>query len=155
MEENTLSQFETSSLEKSEKKNYFWIGIFIAAVLGIISGWGAFSFWERKGEVERKETGETTIAEVSGEKVKVGQTYGRKDDVFKDTAVGIIAINDDGGEGTHKLIREGGESQTAYLTSSVLDLDAFVGHKVQVWGQTFSSERVGWLMDVGRVKVLE
>ncbi len=59
------------------------------------------------------------------------------------------------GEGTHKLIREGGESQTAYLTSSIIDLDPLVGKKVQVWGETFKGQKAGWLMDVGRVKVLE
>ena len=58
------------------------------------------------------------------------------------------------GEGTHKLIRPGGDSQTVYLTSSVLDLNQFVGKKVKVWGQTFSAKKAGWLMDVGRVEVL-
>ena len=53
------------------------------------------------------------------------------------------------------LLREGGESQTAYLTSSVLDLDMFIGRKVQVWGQTFDSTNVAWLMDIGKIKVLE
>jgi len=59
------------------------------------------------------------------------------------------------GEGSHKLTREGGESQTLYLTSTVVDLEQFVGRKVQVWGETFAAQKAGWLMDVGRVKVLE
>ncbi len=74
---------------------------------------------------------------------------------FKDTAAGVIEKGGIDGEGTHKLIREGGPSQTAYLTSSVIDLDEFVGKKVQVWGETFSGQKAGWLMDVGRVKVIE
>lgn len=74
---------------------------------------------------------------------------------FKDTAVGVLEAGGLDGEGTHKLLREGGPSQTAHLTSSVVDLNPFVGKKVQVWGETFKGQKAGWLMDVGRVKVLE
>ena len=78
---------------------------------------------------------------------------------FRDKAEGVIEKNDtsDGenfASGTHKLIR-GDESQTAYLTSSVLDLNEFEGKKVTVYGETFSSSQVGWLMDVGRVEVAQ
>ena len=59
------------------------------------------------------------------------------------------------GEGTHKLIRDGGPSQTVYLISSVIDMSEFVGKKVQVWGETIDAQKAGWLMDVGRVKILE
>lgn len=75
--------------------------------------------------------------------------------IFKDTAEGILEAGGLDGEGTHKLLREGGPSQTAYLTSSVVDLNQFVGKKVQVWGETFKGQMAGWFMDVGRVKVLE
>jgi hypothetical protein len=37
----------------------------------------------------------------------------------------------------------------------LVDLDRFVNHKVTVWGETFAAQKVGWLMDVGAVKVLE
>ena len=43
---------------------------------------------------------------------------------FRDEAEGTIEKNDDldkYAQGTHKLLRPGGESQTAYVTSSVLD----------------------------------
>lgn len=76
-------------------------------------------------------------------------------ETFSDTATGVIEKGGINGEGSHKLIREGGPSQTAYLTSSVVDLDQFAGKKVQVWGETFSAQKAGWLMDVGRVKILE
>jgi hypothetical protein len=33
--------------------------------------------------------------------------------------------------------------------------DDYIGKKVKVWGQTFSSEQAGWLMDVGRLELLE
>ncbi len=85
-----------------------------------------------------------------------GQEFGSKDtSAFPDSAVGILEKGGINGEGTHKLIREGGESQTAYLTSSLVDLDPLVGKKVEVWGETFKGQKAGWLMDVGRVKVLE
>lgn len=76
---------------------------------------------------------------------------------FRDQAEGVIEKNDKFdkyAQGTHKLIRPGGESQTAYLTSSVLDLDQYVGKKVKVYGETFGSSQVGWLMDVGKVDVV-
>lgn len=74
---------------------------------------------------------------------------------FRDTATGVIEVGGLNGDGTHKLIREGGPSQTAYLTSSVVDLDQFVGKKVQVWGETNKGQKVSWLMDVGRIKIIE
>jgi len=74
---------------------------------------------------------------------------------FRDSAEGVIQKNDldKVSQGTHKLIRPGGEDQTAYLTSSVLDLDQYVGKKVKVTGETYGSSEVGWLMDVGKVEV--
>lgn len=74
---------------------------------------------------------------------------------FKDTATGVIEAGGLNGDGTHKLLREGGPSQTAYLTSSVVDLDQFIGKKVQVWGETNKGQKVSWLMDVGRIKIIE
>ncbi len=74
---------------------------------------------------------------------------------FKDVAEGTLEKGGIDGEGTHKLIRPGNESQIVYLTSSVINLDDFVGKKVRIWGETFSAQKAGWLMDVGRVEVLE
>lgn len=74
---------------------------------------------------------------------------------FRDSAEGTIQKNDDldkYAQGTHRLVRPGGDDQTAYLTSSVLDLDQYVGKKVKVYGETFGSSQVGWLMDVGKVE---
>ncbi len=75
--------------------------------------------------------------------------------VFRDQAEGTIEAGGMSGEGTHKLIRPGGDSQTVYLTSSVVNLDEFVGKKVRVWGETFSAKKAAWFMDVGRVEFLE
>lgn len=74
---------------------------------------------------------------------------------FRDTATGVLKKDGLNGEGTHQLIRDGGPSQTVYLISSVVDLDQFEGKKVEVWGETLKAQKVPWLMDVGRVKILE
>ncbi|KKU47543.1 MAG: hypothetical protein UX67_C0034G0008 [Candidatus Woesebacteria bacterium GW2011_GWF2_46_8] len=74
---------------------------------------------------------------------------------FKDTAEGVLEEGGVDGEGTHHLVRSGEASQNVYLTSTVIDLQSFVGKKVQVWGQTISAREAGWLMDVGKIKVVE
>lgn len=92
-----------------------------------------------------------------GAKVKEGGKEAGIDDeaTFKDKAEGTIEEGGVNGEGTHKLIREGGPSKTTALTSSVIDLDEFIGKKVEVWGETNTSAKAAWFMDVGRVKVLD
>lgn len=87
--------------------------------------------------------------------VNKGQIFGSKDEkTFKDNATGTLKKGGIEGEGAYHLERPGGESQNVYLTSSVIDLSTFVGRKVKVWGQTNSSDKAGWLMDVGRLQVL-
>ena len=98
-------------------------------------------------------TTQTSQEETVGEEVQKSFTQ-----TFRDEAEGLIEKNDKldkYAQGTHMLIRPGGESQTAYLTSSVLDLSEYEGKKVKVYGETFGSSQVGWLMDVGKVDVLE
>ncbi len=130
------------------------IALFTAITLvGLGSGYGL----SRLISADNSSAGqEGTVSQTAdGQKIKVGQTYGNQSEVFPDETIGVIEENTQEGEGTHKLIREGGESQTAYLTSSLVNLDLFVGRKVKVWGETFAAQKVGWLMDVGAVKVLE
>ena len=94
--------------------------------------------------------------EVSTSDIKKGMTVGITDEkTFKDSAEGSLEKGGINGEGSHHLVRPGGDSQNVYLTSSVVDLDKFVGHKVKVWGETFSAQKAGWLMDVGKLEVLE
>jgi hypothetical protein len=87
--------------------------------------------------------------------IQVGKLYGDTATSFKDAATGTIEKGSINGVGTHILNREGGVSQRASLTSSVVDLDLFVGRKVEVKGETNSSNKTAWLLDVGSVKVLE
>jgi len=94
--------------------------------------------------------------EISGAAgVEVGKSYGNLNGNFTDKATGIIKIGSINGVGTHILEREGGISQRASLTSSVVDLDLFVDRKVQIQGETNSSDKTSWLMDVGAVTVIE
>jgi hypothetical protein len=94
------------------------------------------------------------LSVVTSNKKEVGST---NTDIFKDTATGRIEVNDSKTvpEGTHKLVRPHGTTQTAYLTSTVLDLSEFEGKCVEVWGKTDTARKAGWLMDIGRVKILD
>lgn len=57
------------------------------------------------------------------------------------------------GEGTHHLIRPGGPSQTAYLMSSLIDLDQYVNLTVKICGATKQAKKAPWLMDVERLEL--
>lgn len=134
------------------KNKIIWL-VALVFVFGTISGWGLFRLTGGEGAVKE---GKKAVQMIEGKEVKAGQVYGsEEEEAFSDQAEGVVESNEGGEEGTHKLMREGGESQTVHLTSSVLDLDMFLGRQVEAWGQTFSSEKVGWLMDVGRIKVLK
>jgi len=108
-------------------------------------------------------TNQTTVTpdaqsaqEVLEQGVKVGDVVGHPDkETFSDEAEGVLVKGGIAGEGSHHLMREGGPTQSVYLTSSVLDLDQLVNHRIKVWGETFAAQSAGWLMDVGRVEILE
>lgn len=93
-------------------------------------------------------------ADQSSKMVKTDKVVGSTDTrTFKDSATGVIQKGGIDGEGTHQLIREGGPSQTAYLFSSVIDLDQYIGKKVKVFGQTMAAQKAAWLMDVGKIEL--
>ena len=73
---------------------------------------------------------------------------------FPDKAEGKLKKGGIDGEGNFHLERTGGDSQNVYLTSSTVDLSQYIGKKVRVWGQTFTAQKAGWLMDVGYLEVL-
>jgi len=155
--ENIEERHFSNMIEENEKDSFvflkskfFLIGLVLAVGLGILSGY----FLTRKGGTPKTASSGGT-GEVAADKIKPGVEFGSKTQNFKDTTIGVLEKDGISGEGTHKLIREGGPSQTAYLTSSVLDLDQFVGRKVQIWGETFKGQKASWLMDVGRLLILE
>lgn len=124
------------------------VGIVLIIGLGIFSGWGLFKLKGGSGPKRLK-------TQVTGE-AAVGESYGVSDTkVFTDSAEGEMDSGGIDGEGSHHLVREGGESQNVYLTSSIIDLDQFVGRRVKVWGQTFEAQKAGWLMDVGRLEIVK
>lgn len=123
----------------------------VIVLLGVATGFFASQQKSGGAPLGKKEIAQ----EISGE-IKKGQIYGSSDErAFRDSAEGTLEKGGVDGEGSHKLVRPGGESQTAYLTSSTLDLDTFVGRKIKVWGETFSAKKAGWFMDIGRVEILE
>lgn len=72
-----------------------------------------------------------------------------------DNATGVLKEGGIGNEGTHHLETEGGPSHYVYLTSSVIDLESFVGKNVEIWGETLASKKAGWLMDVAKIQVVQ
>jgi hypothetical protein len=120
------------------------LGTLAVVVLGVLTGWLL--------------SGKGGATGGSAPNIKVSQNEAGilDESTFKgDTAEGELVEGGIGGEGTHHLEREGGPSKSVYLTSSVIDLESFVGKKVTVWGETLSAKKAGWLMDVLKVKVSE
>lgn len=72
---------------------------------------------------------------------------------YSNCPVGTLEADGIEGEGTHHLVREGGPSQTAYLMSSLIDLDQYVGLTVKVCGTTMQARTAPWLMDVERLEL--
>lgn len=122
--------------------------IILILVAGGITGY----FLANRGKFQSAKL--TGGAEVVSEKKQVGI---KDEKTFKDSASGRLEanVNTEIPEGSHKLIRPGGADQIAYLTSSVVDLNQFLGKCIEVWGETFAAQKAGWLMDVGLVKILD
>lgn len=143
---------QTSTVTPMTKKQRSVTGI-IFAVVAILAGVGT-GYGTHQLFAGSTGNGSTDVIPVSEGSIKAGDVFGSQDtETFKDHAEGYLEAGGFEGEGSHKLLRPGGEAQTVYLTSSVTDLDALVGMEVEVWGETFKGQKAGWLMDVGRVKV--
>ena len=138
-----------SSGNSNDKLKKVLVGV-VVVIGGVLSGYGLSSLQAQN--ITSPET--VTIADAKN--LKAGDVFGSKDeDAFPDPAEGVLVKGGIEGEGSHHLLREGGVSRNVYLTSSVLDLDVFVDHRVEVSGETFNAQKAGWLMDVGRVEVIE
>jgi hypothetical protein len=152
--EEPIQNLSTSQIEPAASSSNKILPVVLSVLvigLGILTG---YLFAGR--ETSQSVPSPTNKGIVAEDKIVKGAEFGEKDEsVFKDTALGTLEAGGIDGEGTHKLIREGGPSQTVYLTSSVLDLQQFVGRKIQIWGETMKAQKAAWLMDVGRVKILE
>lgn len=144
-----------TQLPKKGPMRYFLPFVIVAIVAGIGTGY----VLSNKLTLSAKKTTsgtEQTATTTSDTEIVVDQVYGSKDaSTFKDSAEGVLVAGGASGEGSHHIVREGGESQNVYLTSSLVDLQMFEGHRVMVRGETFTAQRAGWLMDVGQIKVEE
>lgn len=147
-DQEVLHEFNQKGEDSMDIKKI--VGVFlVAVVLGIGSGY----------ILANRSTAGTSVMQGTkegGGLVSKGTVVGVKDTkTFKDSAEGVLEEGGIEGEGQYHLVRPGGDSQNVYLTSSIVDLGKFVKRKVKVWGETNAAKSAGWLMDVGRVEVLE
>lgn len=120
-----------------------------AVMLGVATG---YMFSGGEGSKKSAENG----GSIAVEDIEKGAIIGSDDtETFKDTAEGLLKAGGINGEGAFHLERPGGESRNVYLTSSIADLSKFLDRKIKVWGETQQAKVAGWLMDVGRIEVLE
>jgi hypothetical protein len=130
----------------------------IVVVLALVAGFALSRILPQKQAIITNSSNTTTTSTdniTSTDELKVGKVYGNSEKIFKDTATGTIEKGNINGEGTHILNREGGVTQRASLISSTVDLDLFVGKKVEIKGETNTSNKTAWLLDVGTIKILE
>lgn len=145
-EEELVKRFD-SNKNKPPLVKILIVGVVMGA-LGLGSG-----FLIARGTANQVDN---TREVTSASEATQGTIFGSNDTkTFKDTAEGVLKDGGIDGEGQYHLERPGGESQNVYLTSSAVDLSLVRGKKIKVWGETFAAEKAGWLMDVGRVEVLE
>src|SRR4029079_17953295 len=123
----------------------------VVILLGVGTG------WLLSGGANAKTGTAPAVSQTQKDTVTQSDTEAGMQDTsdFPDTATGKLVKGGIDGEGTYHLERDGGPSQNVYLSSTVIDLASFEGKKVQVWGQSLSGKKAGWLMDVGKVKVVE
>lgn len=130
------------------------VGALVMILMGIGTGFVLSKAMPKKAN--NTSTATTNLPQGEDALVEADKVYGSENkEKFPDDAIGVLEKGGLEGEGSHRLLREGGPKQTIYLTSSVLDLDPFVGHKVEVWGETYAAQQAAWLLDVGGVKIME
>jgi len=137
---NMLHTLETKEVDEVSYASFFTF-VAVAVVIGAVIGFGLTRLNKKTASngVTTKDTAQS--AGIVDKKT------------FKDSVEGILREGGIDGEGNFHIERPGGVSQNAYLTSSTVDLSNYVGKRVKVWGQTFSGQTAGWLMDVGLVEV--
>lgn len=155
--ENPLSPPQHKQSNNTNKLKPVYL--ILVAFLGIfVSFWLSRFFPSQTSQIT---SSSSTQAPLSADKIssandiEIGKLYGQVNGDFSDTATGTIEKGSINGIGTHILNRQGGASQRASLTSSTVDLDLFVGKLVEIKGQTNTSDKTSWLLDVGSIKVLE
>lgn len=131
----------------SKKTALYTLASLLVMVLGVGTGWALSG--------TKTGSNEPTAAGAPGAETGAKEAGIADEATFRDSAEGVLEDGGIDGEGTHHLVRDGGPSKYVYLTSTVIDLEAFVGKTVTIWGETISAQTAGWLMDVGKIKVSE
>ena len=144
-EKSLVQSFDSSSASLMNGK--LITILVVAVVLGITTGYF----------LTRSNRSITSVKNsISASTVAKGTTEGSGDEkLFKDIAEGSLKEGGIEGEGAFHLVRVGGDSQNVYLTSSTVDLNKYLNRKIKVWGQTQKAQRAGWLMDVGKIEVVQ
>jgi len=159
----TTSDTNTSSISRRSSNNFMpamnprlplLIGA-VAVIAGLLTGAGAYKLQAQSGTITSAD-GDPIQQIANANDIKNGDVFGSADTAtFKDSVEGYLEIGGMDGEGSHKLLRAGGVSQTVYLVSTVTDLNKFDGMNLKIWGETYKGQKVGWLMDVGRVQIID
>jgi hypothetical protein len=136
--------------KKSEGKNM--ILLFLGAVLVVLAGLGTGYKLSGSSLSSKSASPEKTAPGAEKDATEAGVA---DPTAYPDEAEGMLVEGGMEGEGTHHLDRGAGENKNVYLTSTVIDLESFVGKKVKVWGETMAATKAPWLMDVGKIKVIE
>lgn len=130
-----------------DNKNKMLINLVLSIVVifaGVGTGWIASRV--NAGEPEKSDTAVMGLEAVSD---------AIDEEVFNESAQGMLVEGGIEGEGTHHLDRGLGEEKMVYLISSVIDLQSFVGKKVEIRGKSVAGNKAGWLMDVVKVKLMQ
>lgn len=146
---------EDRVMEPSRKSKTVPILVMVGIFVGLATG---FFLAQKKLLLAGGENALTPVNQElnSSTKIKVGDTFGSGDEkTFRDQAEGILMAGGIDGEGSHHIERGANKTQWVYVTSSVVDLDLLLGARVTIWGETNQGKKAGWLMDVGKLKVLE
>lgn len=133
-------------VSSSQKIWPYIVGAFLVVILGVGGAWLI--------SAKVLNSGSSSVA-APGVKATSTEAGTLDPNITYDDAEGDLKEGGINGQGTHHLEREGGESHYVYLTSSVVNLNSFVGKKVHVWGQTLASKKAGWLMDVAKIQVVQ
>lgn len=124
---------------------------FVAVVLVVLAGVGTGWVLARGGAGGGNKTASKVPVVTETETGEAGMM---DEDTFSETAEGVLEKGGIEGEGAYHIKRGEDPIHTVYLTSTVIDLERYVGKKVQVWGETLGAKYAPWLMDVGRIKEL-
>lgn len=132
------------SLTDMKKNSLVILGVYIVLILfGVATGYLLAS---------QKTSSDSLV--VSKGVMQTDNVVGVQDaSKYTDCPTGQLEKGGIDGEGTHHLVRPGGQSQTAYLMSSLIDLDEYTGKTVKICGQTMRALHAPWLMDVERLEL--